>query len=592
MPPYRQLSRVSVRHTIHSTEGYSLKPALSYQKLRGGYYTPQPIAHFLARWAVQSRTTQVLEPSCGDGEIVEQALQALIEQGATKEEAIFQTHGVEIDGNERAKALERLRSLGFEPDETTIHKGDFFAYCQKHLMVDKGLFSLCGDGQPRFFDAIIGNPPFVRYQNFPEEQRKPAFQIMKTAGMNPSRLTNTWVPFLVAASFLLTENGRLAMVIPAELLQVNYAAELRLFLSNYFNKLTIITFKKLVFEGIQQEIVLLLAEGNGEGTTGIRTIELDGIDDLASYEHTDFSSTELKPMDHSSEKWTQYFLDTKEIELLRALKVNPKLTEAGKVIDVDVGVVTGQNQFFVLSEEQIQGVSLKKYSQRIVSRSGHLKGTIFSEEDWQSNVENNLPAYLLDLPKKDFEELPEAAQDYVKSGEEAEYHTGFKCRIRPRWYIVPSVWTPDAFMLRQVHGYPKIIVNKAGATCTDTIHRVRLLNGKSADVIAAAFLNSLTFAFSEVMGRSYGGGVLELEPNEAEKLPIPLIGAEILNLNKLHKLLFEGSIDSVLDITDKVLLVDGLGLSEKEVKAIRGIWAKLRDRRINRKHSGNKKNGP
>lgn len=567
-----------------------MKPALSYQKLRGGYYTPQPIAHFLAQWAIQSPTTQVLEPSCGDGEILEQALQALIEQGATKEEAIFQTHGVEIDGNERNKALDRLRSLGFEPDETTIHKGDFFAYCQKHLMVDKGLLSMCGDGEPRFFDAIIGNPPFVRYQNFPEEQRKPAFQIMKTAGMNPSRLTNTWVPFLVAASFLLTENGRLAMVIPAELLQVNYAAELRLFLSNYFHKLTIVTFRKLVFEGIQQEIVLLLAEGNGGETTGIRTIELNTIEDLASYEHTDFSESVLKPMDHSTEKWTQYFLDTEEIDLLRRLKENDKLTEAGKVIDVDVGVVTGQNQFFVLSDEQIKNVSLKRYSQRIVSRSGHLKGTIFSEDDWFSNVEKNYPAYLLDLPKKDFDELPQAAQDYIKTGEEAEFHTGFKCRIRPRWYIVPSVWVPDAFMLRQVHGYPKLIVNKAKATCTDTIHRVKLLNGTSGDVIAAAFLNSLTFAFSEVMGRSYGGGVLELEPNEAEKLPIPLKGAEKLDLQELHSLLLENNIDAVLEITDKVLLIDGLGLSENEVKMIRGIWQKLRDRRINRKHS-NKKNG-
>lgn len=568
-----------------------MKPALSYQKLRGGYYTPQPIAHFLAQWAVQSATTQILEPSCGDGEILEQALQALIEQGASKEEAIFQTHGVEIEGQERVRALDRIRALGFQPDETTIHRGDFFAYCQQHLMADKGLFSLCSDGQPRFFDAIIGNPPFVRYQNFPEEQRKPAFQIMKTAGMNPSRLTNTWVPFLVAASFLLTESGRLAMVIPAELLQVNYAAELRLFLSNYFNKLTLITFKKLVFEGIQQEIVLLLAEGNGGETTEIRTIELNGIDDLASYEHTDFSSSELKPMDHSTEKWTQYFLDTDEIELLRTIKENPRLTEAGKVIDVDVGVVTGQNQFFVLSEEQIKNVSLKRYSQRIVSRSGHLRGTIFSEEDWQSNTEKNYPAYLLDLPKKDFDELPQAAQDYIKTGEAAEYHTGFKCRIRPRWYIVPSVWTPDAFMLRQVHGYPKLIVNKAGATCTDTIHRVRLLNGKSADVIAAAFLNSLTFAFSEVMGRSYGGGVLELEPNEAERLPIPLIGSDNLDIQKLHALLLDNNINAVLDITDKVLLIDGLGLKEQEVKMLRGIWIKLRDRRINRKHSGNKKNG-
>jgi adenine-specific DNA-methyltransferase len=88
------------------------------------------------------------------------------------------------------------------------------------------------------------------------------------------------------------------------------------------------------------------------------------------------------------------------------------------------------------------------------------------------------------------------------------------------------------------------------------------------------------------LGRSYGGGVLELEPNEAEKLPLPLAGAEKLNLIEIHHLLLESGIEAVLDITDKVLLIDGLGLAKKEVKIIRGIWQKLRDRRINRKHSG------
>lgn len=454
-----------------------------------------------------------------------------------------------------------------------IHTGDFFAYCKAHL------------DDKRLFDAVIGNPPFIRYQNFIEEQRIPAFELMSKAGMKPSRLTNTWVPFIVASSFLLNEKGRLAMVIPAELLQVNYAAELRRFLSDYYNKITLITFKKLVFEGIQQEVVLLLGERNGDGRAGIRTIELENVSDLASYEYTDFVKRELKPMDHSTEKWTQYFLSQGEIKLLRALKVNSELTEAGKVIGVDVGIVTGQNQFFVLSGEQVKEYRLEDFTLPLVGRSAHLKGAIFSEADWRANAGNNLPAYLLNLPDVPFAKLPKAARAYVASGEKAELHTGFKCRIRKRWYVVPSVWTPDAFMLRQVHGYPRIIVNKTDTTSTDTIHRVRLLNGTKGDVVAAAFLNSLTFAFSEVMGRSYGGGVLELEPNEAEKLPLPLKGAEKLDLGRIHKLLLDDDIESVLDMTDEVLLIGGLGLSEEETRMLRGVWRKLRDRRINRKHT-------
>lgn len=549
------------------------KPAPSYQKLRGGYYTPKAIADFLARWAIQSSKTEVLEPSCGDGIFLQAAFETLVEKGAQRKQASELLHAVEIDEHEGRKAVHRIEALGAQPSMSLLHTGDFFAYCKEHL------------NHKRLFDAVIGNPPFIRYQNFIEEQRIPAFEFMNKAGMKPNRLTNTWVPFIVASSFLLNEKGRLAMVIPAELLQVNYAADLRRFLSDYYNKITLITFKKLVFEGIQQEVVLMLAERNGDGRTGIRTIEIESLNDLASYEHTGFANSELKPMDHSTEKWTQYFLTKSEIKLLRELRANPELTEAGKVINVDVGIVTGQNRFFVLSNEQIKEYNLIDYTLPIVGRSGHLKGVIFSDADWQANAESNLPAHLLNLPNVPFDELPKAAREYIANGEKAELHTGFKCRIRNRWYIVPSVWTPDAFMLRQVHAYPKIIVNKTKTTCTDTIHRVRMRNDVKGDVIAAAFLNSLTFAFSEVIGRSYGGGVLELEPNEAEKLPLPLEASEKLNLRQIHNLLLNADIESVLDITDKVLLIDGFNLGEKEVRTLRGIWRKLRDRRINRKHT-------
>jgi adenine-specific DNA-methyltransferase len=278
-----------------------------------------------------------------------------------------------------------------------------------------------------------------------------------------------------------------------------------------------------------------------------------------------------------------YFLNEEELELLRRLKNHPKLTTAGYVIDVDVGIVTGLNEFFVLTQEQVEKYALMPYTQRIVGRSAQLPGIRFSEADWLANVEKQSPAFLVNPPDEPFYRLPESLQEYVTSGEEKGINKGYKCRIRNRWYVVPSAWVPQAFMLRQVHHYPKIVLNDAAATSTDTIHRVKLRNGVPARTVAVSFLNSLTFAFSEVIGRSYGGGVLELEPNEAEKLPIPLVGADVLNLDELDKLLRENNISAALDITDRVLLQEGLGLSSEETTMLRAIWQKLRDRRINRK---------
>jgi adenine-specific DNA-methyltransferase len=559
-----------------------LKPTPTSQKLRGGYYTPKRVATFLARWAIQSPKAEVLEPSCGDGTLLEAAAETLIEEGADRSAIARLLHGVEIDHDEAEKAEQRIKALKIPSLPDQIYRGDFFAYCQQHLMGQR-LFNVVLE-EGRRFDAVIGNPPFIRYQNFPEKSRASALEIMRQAGLHPNRLTNSWVPFLIASTLLLKDGGRLAMVIPAELFQVSYAAETRQFLSDYYNKITLVTFQTLVFEEIQQEVVLLLGERNSSETTGIRTIELEGLEALASFTYPDFSNTELKPMDHSSEKWTQYFLNTEEILFLRSMRYNPTLTLSGQVIAVDVGVVTGENKFFILTQQQADELGVTAYTQKVVSRSAHLKGAIFSHADWTANCEQQVPSLLFNPPPRLTEPLSESARQYIALGEEQGYNRGYKCSIRNPWYAVPSVWTPDAFMLRQVHGYPKLILNQTDATCTDTVHRVRFVGSPDRKVITSAFLNSLTFAFAEVTGRSYGGGVLTFEPTEAENLPLPLANAHQLDLIQLDCLLRQGEIEKVLDITDQVLLREGLGLSYKETRMLRGIWEKLRDRRINRKH--------
>ena len=183
--------------------------------------------------------------------------------------------------------------------------------------------------------------------------------------------------------------------------------------------------------------------------------------------------------------------------------------------------------------------------------------------------------------------LPSGVKEYIEFGVSQGFDTGYKCRIRKNWWVVPSVWVPDAFMLRQVHLCPKIVLNKCEATATDTLHRVKLINGMSGQILSCAFVNSLTLAFAEVTGRSYGGGVLTFEPSEAERLPLPVKNASDLDIDEIDSLLRENRLEKVLDITDDILLRKGLQLPAKEVSSLRSIWEKLCNRRIQR-HSSHK----
>jgi len=175
------------------------------------------------------------------------------------------------------------------------------------------------------------------------------------------------------------------MVVPAELLQVSYAAQLRLFLSKIFHSMTILTFKKLIFPAIQQEVILLLAERSSVKNHGINVIELE---DGASLERLHLLSGEvgiqtLKPIEPKQDKWTQYFLSRDEILLLREIRGHDGLTRFGDIASVDVGIVTGKNRFFVVDIDTVRKFKLNDYVIPLVGRTAFLKGVIFMDKDWR-----------------------------------------------------------------------------------------------------------------------------------------------------------------------------------------------------------------
>ena len=275
-----------------------------YNKLRGGYYTPELITEFVTRWAICSNNDKVLEPSCGDGGFIKSVVKCLSDKGATKDEIKKQVLGIELDKEEAKKAaLNGVR----------IVNSDFFSYYSKRI------------NKKINFDVVLGNPPFIRYQNFVEDYRKCAFDLMLQMKMNPNRLTNIWVPFLILSCECLKVNGRLGMVIPAELFQVDYAAETRMYLSRKFERLIIITFNKLLFEGAQQEVVLLLGEKQSS-KKGIEVIEIENASDLLNLNLENYD-VEIKELDHSSEKWVKYYLNNEELKLMRLLQADKRLTK-------------------------------------------------------------------------------------------------------------------------------------------------------------------------------------------------------------------------------------------------------------------------
>ena len=539
-----------------------MKPIEGYNKLRGGYYTPKKIAEFIATWAIRTKNDEILEPSCGDGSFISAIADRLHEMGASDQSIKHNVTGVELDKVEASKASQ------YGPN---VVQSDFFTYYQK-----------CIDGEKEF-DVIVGNPPFIRYQNFEEEYRKVAFELMTKHGFQPNRLMNIWLPFLVLACKALKPDGRVGMVIPAELFQVDYAAEARLFLSNYFESLTLVTFKKLVFDDIQQEVILLLGERKSS-KQGIRVVELDGLESLISAGQTCLEVAEVKKLDHSKDKWVKYYLSNEELNLLDRLNKSSKITNATDLYDVNVGLVSGENAFFVINQEIVDKFHLQESVVPIISRTDQIKGLELTEQDYENLVKAGKKVYFFEPADLPIDELPKSQRKYIQWGEAQEYNKNYKCRIRPRWYHVSYTWCAEAFLVRQANLYPKMVLNNKHALVTDTLHKVRFHEGVDGRTVVGAFLNTYTLALSETLGRSYGGGVLTFEPGEMRKMRIPMIAADKLDLDKMDALQREGKIDDILQYTDEILLHQGLGLTAHEVELLHNIWSKMKDRRLSRKN--------
>src|SRR5258708_8859374 len=104
---------------------------------------------------------------------------------------------------------------------------------------------------------------------------------------------------------------------PAEPLQVGYAGELREYLARNYSDLTIVTFRTLIFKGIQQETILLMGVKMADTTARIVFRELNDVTGLASLNgHHDTFTVNLN---HAGEKSTRHYLSASALTLTVAV---------------------------------------------------------------------------------------------------------------------------------------------------------------------------------------------------------------------------------------------------------------------------------
>jgi hypothetical protein len=221
--------------------------------------------------------------------------------------------------------------------------------------------------------------------------------------------------------------------------------------------------------------------------------------------------------------------------------------------------------------------------------SRHLRELALADADWEDMLAEGRACYLL-MP--DAKAPSRDALEYIWAGEKTGVHKAYKCRVRSPWWRVPTVPVADVLLTYMDRDRPRLVTNHAGVHHLNSLYGVRLRPERrdvGMELLPLSAVNSLTLLGSELVGRAYGGGMLKLEPREADHLPVPSLWLLEQVLDDLRPLrarvataLREGDLRKAVELVDQVILSDALALSPKRLKQLRDAREVMFGRRASR----------
>lgn len=534
----------------------NFKEVESSQKLSGSYYTPLWLADFLMRWVLESGSKTILEPSCGDGAFFDVLPHT---------DFGLSISGFDINSDATAVCINKLNAL---PAQSMVATQDFLKWAIENLKAEK-----C-----QTFDAAVGNPPFIRYQYWDKEMQDRAQEFFSLIGMKFSKHTNAWIPFVISSIKFLNPGGQIGMILPSELLHVLYAKGLRDYLLQECSQILIIDPEDIWFEDTLQGVIVLMARKKTDPnhkTDGIAIIHTKGKGFSKEDPAQLFANADYVDGDFLRDKWTYALLTSEERRIYKEISSKPNIYSFSDLATADVGIVTGANKFFLVSDSVVEKYHLQSVAHPMFGRSEHCPGIIYDQWQHNENSRKGFPTNFLYFSDAEDEIT---YKEYLDIGIKESLPFRYKCRIRTPWYKVPSVYASPISMLKRSNGMPRLILNTLNAYTTDTAYRIVPKENVDSTALVVCFLNSLTALSAELEGRHYGGGVLELVPSEIDRLKVPYVpnpGIDIFYLNNFVK---NHSVDEILEQQDEIIF-STLGIATEQMKKLQSALARIKSRR-------------
>jgi adenine-specific DNA-methyltransferase len=400
-----------------------------------------------------------------------------------------------------------LHSFGISPHsivgldlEKSVSQADRYGH------ITRGVdFISWARGQQQRFGCVVGNPPYITIERLPRSLRERARAVRLPDEARIPRGANYWLAFMYASVGLLEKGGTLAFLLPAAYEYADYAAHWRSWIATSFAHTYTFRVERRLFADVQDGSVILIATGYQQPSISHVHVRCQSAEDLvlalqkthAFKSHPPRSTTVL----------------SKDAPLLRW----------DDVFDMRIGVVTGDNASFLLTEQQRISAGLPlSVVVPIIGRSYHIARAEIGREYWRCLMRANEPIWLFRPPLA--ARNISSVQKYLRSILSARRH--FKVADRDVWWQPAIPQLPHGFLTGMSTRGPWISLNRMrGLVATNTLYTLRFKEAKCLADRAAVALGLLTSTVRDqlcAVQRVYPDGLTKLEPKDLRRLSIPV----------------------------------------------------------------------
>jgi adenine-specific DNA-methyltransferase len=486
---------------------YEMLFAARDRRKRGEFFTPVPIARVMAAWTLRNGDERVLDPCTGPGTLLAAAHTRLSELGC--KDTSEQLQGVELSPLARTFASLALAPSLIVPN---INQADFLTSFR---------------GRRGTFDAIIANPPYSRHQSLDATYKGEIADLTdKILRVRTNRRAGIHLHFLARALELLRVGGRLAFLTSRELLDAQYGAALRAYLlsSSKLRALVLFDSKVLTFDGVLTTSAITFLERGVPDRSSVRIVDVKM---LPSAEEL---MTAIVDADPRSFTWGRS-LNVEHIEIERAAKwstlvavkehAQPDngLVPLGELVTAKRGIATGANRFFLLSSAEASAAGLRSQSLRAaIGRARLSKGARITKRDFRRWEKRGERVWLLDIRDRPSPE----EEEYLNFGVEQGLPRRFLCRARKCWYQMERREPPPILATYMSRTGLRFFQNSAELVPLNVFHGLYpkgLTNAQVGRLLECLNAEDFRSRVSKA-ARSYGGGLLKVEPRELLAVPI------------------------------------------------------------------------